>query len=83
MKDKIHPDNYRLVVFKDMSNGNTFITKSCVETREKIVWEADGKEYPFYKLEISNTSHPFFTGKKVFVDTAGRVEKFNKKYKRK
>ncbi len=81
MKKDIHPKNYRLVVFQDMSNGHTFITRSCVETKETIKWE-DGKEYPFYKLEISNTSHPFFTGKKVFVDSAGRVEKFFKKYQK-
>ena len=82
MRQGIHPDEYRLVVFKDMSNENTFITKSCVKTNETIKWE-DGEEYPLFKLEISNTSHPFFTGKKIFVDTAGRVEKFQKKYARK
>lgn len=81
MKKNIHPKNYRFVVFKDMSNEYTFLTRSCVETKETITWE-DGKEYPFYKLEISNTSHPFFTGKKVFVDTAGRIEKFLGKYKK-
>lgn len=81
MKKDIHPKNYRLVVFKDMSNEQTFITRSCVDTKDTIKW-TDGKEYPFYKLEISNTSHPFFTGKKVFVDTAGRIEKFNTKYKK-
>lgn len=82
MKQGVHPDNYRLVVFKDMSNGNSFLTKSCVNTNETTKWE-DGNEYPLYKLEISNTSHPFFTGKKIFVDTAGRVEKFKKKYSKK
>ncbi len=81
MKKDIHPKNYRPVVFQDMSNGHTFITRSCVETKETTKWE-DGNEYPFYKLEISNTSHPFFTGKKVFVDSAGRVEKFFNKYKK-
>lgn len=80
-KDK-HPKNYRQVVFKDMSNGTTFKTRSCVNTNETMEWE-DGQEYPLYKLEISNTSHPFYTGKKIFVDTAGRVEKFNKKYGKK
>ena len=79
MKQEGHPDNYRNVVFKDMSNGTTFMTRSCVDTSETIEWD-DGKEYPLYKLEISNTSHPFYTGKKIFVDTAGRVEKFKKKY---
>ena len=82
MKQERHPDNYRKVVFKDMSNGTTFMTRSCVNTNETIQWE-DGKEYPLYKLEISNTSHPFYTGKKIFVDTAGRVEKFKRKYNRK
>lgn len=81
MKEGIHPKKYRFVVFQDMSNGTSFLTRSCVETKETITWE-DGKEYPFFKLEISNTSHPFFTGKKVFVDTAGRVEKFFSKYKK-
>jgi large subunit ribosomal protein L31 len=81
MKKDIHPKNYRFVVFQDMSNGNSFLTRACVETKDTTTW-TDGKEYPFYKLEISNTSHPFFTGKKVFVDTAGRVEKFFNKYKK-
>lgn len=81
MKNEGHPINYRFVVFKDMSNGSTFITRSCVDSNETIEWE-DGKEYPLYKLEISNASHPFFTGKKIFVDTAGRVEKFKRKYNR-
>ena len=81
MKEGIHPKNYRMVVFQDMSNGTTFLTRSCVETKDSTTW-TDGKEYPFYKLEISNTSHPYFTGKKVFVDTAGRVEKFFSKYKK-
>ena len=79
MKKEIHPDSYRYVVFKDMSNGESFLTKSCVQTQETTEWE-DGKEYPLFKLEISSSSHPFFTGKKIFVDTAGRVEKFRKKY---
>ena len=79
MKKDIHPNNYRLVVFKDLSNEDTFITKSTVPSKETITWE-DGKEYPLVKMEISNTSHPFFTGKMNFVDTAGRIEKFNKKF---
>jgi large subunit ribosomal protein L31 len=81
MKKGIHPKNYRFVVFKDLSNDHMFITRSCVDTKETIAWE-DGKEYPYFKLEISNTSHPFFTGKNVFVDTAGRIEKYNNKYKK-
>jgi large subunit ribosomal protein L31 len=80
MKKDIHPDNYRLVVFKDMSNGYTFITKSTASTKESIKMD-DGKEYPLVKLEISNTSHPFYTGKMKLVDTAGRVDKFNTRYK--
>lgn len=82
MKKEIHPGNYRLVVFKDMTNGHEFLTRSCVDTKETTV-HTDGNEYPLYKLDISSASHPFFTGKKVFVDTAGRVEKFMKKYQKK
>ncbi len=81
MKKDIHPDNYRLVVFKDMSNGYTFTTKSTASTRETIKME-DGNEYPLIKLEISNTSHPFYTGKMKLVDTAGRVDKFNTRLKK-
>jgi large subunit ribosomal protein L31 len=82
MKKDIHPKNYRFVVFKDMSNGYTFLNRSTVPSRETIVWE-DGKEYPLVKLEISNTSHPFYTGKNVLVDTAGRIDKFKKRYEKK
>lgn len=71
-----------MVVFKDFSVDYAFLGKSCAETKDTIVWE-DGNEYPLVKLEISNMSHPFYTGKMKFVDTAGRIEKFNKKYKRK
>ncbi|MBC8319516.1 MAG: type B 50S ribosomal protein L31 [Bacteroidetes bacterium] len=81
MKKDIHPTNYRLVVFKDMSNDYAFITRSAANTKDNIVWE-DGKEYPLVKLEISNKSHPFFTGKMKLVDTAGRVDKFKNKYKK-
>lgn len=81
MKKGIHPKEYRTVVFKDMSNDNAFLTKSTVNTKDTIQWE-DGKEYPLIKLEISNTSHPFFTGKMKLVDTAGRVDKFRNKYAR-
>jgi len=80
MKKGIHPENYRLVVFKDVSNGFTFVTRSTANTRESIKMD-DGKEYPLYKLEISNTSHPFFTGKMKLVDSAGRVDKFMNRYK--
>jgi len=79
MKKDIHPKEYRAVVFKDMSNEIAFLSKSTVKTKDTIVWE-DGKEYPLIKLEISNTSHPFFTGKMKLVDTAGRVDKFRSKY---
>ncbi|HAV25847.1 MAG: large subunit ribosomal protein L31 [Bacteroidia bacterium] len=82
MKSEIHPSNYRLVVFKDMSNGEQFLTKSCVDTKETVKYE-DGNEYPVYKLEISSSSHPFYTGKLNFVDTAGRIDKFNKRYAKK
>ncbi len=82
MKKGIHPEHYRLVVFKDMSNGHTFLTRSAAHSKETVKWE-DGNEYPLLKLEISNTSHPFFTGQKMLVDTAGRIDKFNKKYEKK
>ena len=82
MKSDIHPSNYRLVVFKDMSNGEQFLTKSCVETKETVTYD-DGNEYPVYKLEISSSSHPFYTGKMNFVDTAGRIDKFKKRYAKK
>lgn len=82
MKKGIHPENYRFVVFKDMSNEYSFITRSCAETKDTIVWE-DGKEYPLVKLEISNMSHPFYTGKMKLVDTAGRIDKFRNRYQKK
>jgi large subunit ribosomal protein L31 len=82
MKQGIHPQSYRLVVFKDMSNNTSFLGKSTTNSKETIQWE-DGNEYPVVKLEISNTSHPFYTGKNVMVDTAGRIDKFNKRYAKK
>jgi large subunit ribosomal protein L31 len=81
MKADIHPKDYRLVVFKDMSNEYAFLGKSTVSAKETIKWE-DGNEYPLIKLEISSASHPFFTGKVKLVDTAGRVDKFMNKYKK-
>jgi len=78
MKKGIHPQTYKLVVFKDMSNGDTFVTKSTINTKETI--ELEGVVYPVVKLEISNSSHPFYTGKVKLMDTAGRVDKFNKRY---
>jgi len=80
MKEGIHPKNYRMVVFQDMSNGTSFITRSTASSRDTIKWE-DGNEYPLIKLEISNTSHPFYTGKMKLVDTAGRVDKYMNRYK--
>lgn len=79
MKQGIHPEEYRTVIFKDLSADESFMSRSCAETRDTITWE-DGKEYPLIKLEISSASHPFFTGKMKFVDTAGRIDKFNKKF---
>lgn len=78
MKKGIHPESYRPVVFKDMSNGDMFLSRSTSNTKETI--EFEGETYPLVKLEISNTSHPFYTGKSKLVDTAGRVDKFMNKY---
>ena len=78
MKKGIHPESYRLVAFKDMSNEHTFITRSSAASKESI--EIDGVGYPLIKVEISNTSHPFYTGKMKLVDTAGRVDKFLTRY---
>ncbi len=81
MKKGIHPEGYRLVAFKDMSNEQVTITRSCANTKETI--EVDGVTYPVIKLEISSSSHPFYTGKMKLVDTAGRVDKFYSRYKKK
>ena len=81
MKKDIHPE-YREVVFQDVQSDFKFLKRSTMKSDEKIKWE-DGKEYPVIKVEVSSASHPFYTGKKIFVDTAGRVEKFNQKYKAK
>ena len=78
MKEGIHPENYRLVAFKDMSNNDVFLAKSTTQTSETI--DVEGKEYPLVKLEISRSSHPYYTGKAKLVDTAGRVDKFRTKY---
>ncbi|TAF66694.1 MAG: type B 50S ribosomal protein L31 [Cytophagales bacterium] len=80
MKKDIHPE-YKEVVFLDLSNDNKFITRSTIKTQDTI--ELDGVTYPLVKVEVSSTSHPFYTGKKMFVDTAGRVEKFNKRFAQK
>ena len=82
MQKSIHPAGYRFVVFKDMSNGTTFLGRSTANSGEKVKWE-DGNEYPVIKLDISSTSHPFYTGKNVLVDTAGRIDKFKKRYEKK
>ncbi|MDR1846644.1 MAG: type B 50S ribosomal protein L31 [Bacteroidales bacterium] len=79
MKKDIHPKSYRICAFKDTSNEEMFLVRSCANTKDEI--EIDGVKYPLIKLEISNTSHPFFTGKVKLVDTAGRVDKFESKYK--
>lgn len=81
MKKGIHPD-YREVVFQDLQTDFKFVTKSTMTSDETIKWE-DGNEYPLVKVEVTSNSHPFYTGKNIFVDTAGRVEKFNKRYKKK
>lgn len=78
MKKGIHPENYRLVAFKDMSNNDIFLAKSTAQTNETV--SVEGVEYPLVKLEISRTSHPFYTGKSKLVDTAGRIDKFKTKY---
>lgn len=78
MKKDIHPE-YREVVFQDISSDFKFLTRSTLKTRETIVWE-DGKEYPLFKVEVSSQSHPFYTGKQNIVDTAGRVDRFRRKY---
>ncbi len=80
MKKDIHP-NYRDVVFLDMSSGDKILTRSTIQTKETI--EHEGQTLPLVKVEVSSSSHPFYTGKKTFVSKAGRVEKFNQKYKKK
>ncbi len=80
MKKEIHPD-YREVVFRDVSSGTNYLTRSTIRTNETITWE-DGNEYPLYKVNVSASSHPFYTGQNQLLDTAGRVEKFRKRFKR-
>lgn len=79
MKKGIHPEEYRLVVFKDMTTEGSFLCRSCTQSKETVTWE-DGNEYPLIKLDISSMSHPFFTGKMQYVDTAGRIDKFKNRY---
>ncbi len=78
MKSDIHPESYRPVVFKDSASGFSFLSKSCARTTQTVKWE-DGQEYPLVILGISSASHPFYTGQQVFVDTAGRVDKFQQR----
>jgi large subunit ribosomal protein L31 len=75
MKKGLHPETYRAVVFQDLNNGFSFLTRSTVATNETIVWE-DGNSYPLIKVHISSASHPFFTGEERVVDIEGRVDKF-------
>ncbi len=79
MKKDIHP-TYKEVVFQDLQSGHMFLTRSTMSSSETV--EFEGNTYPVIKVEVSSDSHPFFTGKKLFVDTAGRVEKFNRRYKK-
>ncbi|MDH6180903.1 large subunit ribosomal protein L31 [Microbacteriaceae bacterium SG_E_30_P1] len=79
MKTEIHPD-YAAVVFRDLASGATFLTRSTVTSDKTIEWE-DGNTYPVIDVEISSESHPFYTGKQRILDSAGRVEKFNSRYK--
>ena len=80
MRKDIHP-NYQEVVFWDTSSDFKFLSRSTLISKETTTW-TDGKEYPVIKVEVSSASHPFYTGKKMFMDAAGRVEKFQKKYKK-
>lgn len=81
MRDGIHPV-YRDVIFKDVSSDFAILTRSTINTKETMKW-TDGKEYPVMKVEISSASHPFFTGQHMLLDTAGRIEKFNRRYAKK
>ncbi|MGO1538570.1 MAG: type B 50S ribosomal protein L31 [Leucobacter sp.] len=78
MKTDIHPE-YKAVVFRDLSSGETFLTRSTVSSDKTI--ELDGETYPVIDVEISSASHPFYTGKQRIMDSAGRVERFNKRFK--
>ena len=78
MKNEIHPSNYRVCAFKDMSTGDVTLIRSCAPTKETL--DVDGKEYPLVKMEVSSCSHPFYTGKQKLLDTAGRVDKFRSRY---
>ena len=79
MKKNLHPENYRFVVFSDEVAGFAFLTQSTADSKETIKWE-DGNEYPLIKVEVSSSSHPFYTGQNKLIDTSGRVDKFRKRY---
>jgi large subunit ribosomal protein L31 len=79
MKSEIHP-NYQAVIFRDLASGESFLTRSTLTSTKTLKWE-DGQEYPVFDVEISSASHPFYTGKQRIMDAAGRVEKFNSRYK--
>jgi len=79
MKEGIHPA-YNEVVFQDISTGDTFVTSSTIKKTSGETIAVDGKEYPLVRIEVSSSSHPFYTGKQTLVDTEGRVEKFKQKY---
>lgn len=81
MKKDIHPAEYRLVIFEDVTAGKRFLIASTISTEKTDKWD-DGKEYPLYQVEISSASHPFYTGQSKIVDTAGRVDKFKKRLAR-
>ena len=81
MKQGIHPENYRDVVFRDVTTGTQWLTRSAAKTDKTT--EFEGKKYPLYDLAISSYSHPYYTGKRKLVDSEGRIERFNKKYGRK
>lgn len=79
MKKGIHP-RYRAVVFQDLAADFSFLTRSTIETKDTVKWE-DGKEYPLVKVDVTSASHPFYTGKQTFLDAAGRLDRFAKKFK--
>jgi len=81
MKKGKHPAAYRFVIFQDISSPFTFLGKSTAHSEEMAIWD-DGKEYPVIKLSLTSGSHPFFTGQQKYVDSAGRIEKFQKKYQK-
>ncbi len=82
MKKDLHPEEYRLVIFEDVTSGKRFLIGSTIETSKTDKWE-DGKEYPVFQVEISSASHPFYTGTSKTIDTAGRVEKFKQRIAKK